>query len=110
MTNILEEVRNLLLPLGFNVFQEFPKKYNSFPAITIRELETMTRTDLSNNRTTENTVIELSIWAKKTSEITAIYNDLEAIMRTNDYSLRFTGTMMDDSGLNRRVIRFSKIF
>lgn len=96
---------------GVEVYQKKPKKFltDKLPAVTFFVLRNETNLNLDNEIATQDLAIQIDVWADRSTEATNTLKQIEAVMRENFYTLRFSQDFDDPSGLNRITTRFEKI-
>jgi hypothetical protein len=103
------DVYNILKDIEALVLQRRPKEMKQFPAITFSVLENEVSKTLQNEISTQTFVIQIDIWATKSTECVDLLKTVEELMRNNYFTLRFSQDMEDPEGLHRITTRFSKI-
>lgn len=94
---------------GVETLQRKPKAFTTLPAITFFVLNNNTNKLLDNTIVTQNVVVQIDIWADKSTECVTTLKTVEGLMRNNYFTLRFSQDFDDPSGLYRITTRFEKL-
>lgn len=104
-----EEVYQALSKLPYWVSQREPNKFKELPSIIFRCSNNAVNLDLDNEISSQNLIIIIDIYAKKSSEATKILEEVESKMREIYYCMTFSSDEVPSSnGISRINTRFEK--
>lgn len=116
MSDVLDEIYEpkadlytALCTLNYPVMQNSEADFSELPLITFYVVNNYIELTLDNSLAKQTIEVVIDIWAKATSEITQIFKDLEALMRSNYYKLTFSSDVPNiDSSVHHMTTRFER--
>lgn len=105
-----QEVKRILSTLNCWVSQTEPEKLTELPAVIFKCANNAINPDLDNDIDTQDIAIIIDIYAKKSSDCTNLFEQVEQIMRNNLYRATFSSDEVPARpGMKRINARFEKI-
>lgn len=105
-----EEVYKILNKLNYWVSSVQPDKFKELPSIIFKCDNNTINLDMDNQITSQEVVITIDIYAKRSSEATKILEEVESKMRENYYRMTFSNDDVPSRlGISRINARFEKI-
>ena len=100
------DLYNLLLSLGYAVYQVRPEIISEFPCITFNVSNNEAFIDLNKEIKYQRMVLNIDIWANSSSESSGILQEVEELLRGNSYRLQDSFDVVDPDGYSHIATRF----
>ena len=103
------DVYTSLKALPYFVSQSKPAVFTDLPAVIFGVGNNAVTADLDGAIASQEVEIQIDIWAEDSATASSILSEVEAIMRSNLYTLSFSNDVPNVGNLHHIVCRFSKI-
>ena len=103
------DIYSSLKKLNYYVSQTQPTIFNELPAIIFSVGNNSINVDLDNEILSQDLEIQIDIWAEDSVTASHILSQVEAIMRSNLYTMSFSNDVPNNGNLYHIVNRFTKL-